>query len=63
MELVVAPRPTGFQRQREKGRTEEGRMKRKYQSMKTCSREKIWRSSMKNSTHWRWKTDEEGAGG
>lgn len=74
MEPVAAPMPTGFRGLREAGRTEEGRMmkkkkmnrrrrrKKKYRSMKTCSQEKIWRSSMRNSTHWCWRT-EEGAGG
>lgn len=61
----MVQRPTGFREQREAGRTEEGRMmmkrtmRRRYRWMRTCSREKIWRSLTRNSTHWRWKTERE----
>jgi len=62
---VVVPRPTDSQEQRVEGRTKEGKMKttrrkrRRFQWMKICSREKIWRSSMRNSTHWALKTEGE----
>ena len=64
-EPVVVPRPTDSQEQRVEGRTKEGKMKktrrkrRRFQWMKICSREKIWRSSMRNSTHWALKTEGE----
>lgn len=52
MELVVALRPMVFQEQKEVVR------KMRYPWMRTCSQEKTWRSLMRNSTQWHWRTEE-----
>lgn len=52
MELVVALRPMVFQKQKEAVR------KMRYPWMRTCSQEKTWRSLMRSSTQWHWRTEE-----
>lgn len=53
MELVVVLRPTVYQEQKEAARK-----MRRYPWMRTSSQEKTWRSLMKNSAQWHWRTEE-----
>lgn len=57
MELVVVLRPMVFQEQKKAVR-KTTTTRRRYPWMRTCSQEKTWRSSMKNSTQWHWRTEE-----
>lgn len=52
MELVAVLRPMVFLELKEAVR------KKRYPWMRTCSQEKIWRSLMRNSTQWHWRTEE-----
>lgn len=53
MGLAVVPRPMVYQEQKEAVRKT-----RRYPWMRTSSQEKTWRSSMKNSAQWHWRTEE-----
>lgn len=52
MEPVAVLRPMVFLEMKEAVRMM------RYPWMRTCSQEKIWKSLMRNSTQWHWRTEE-----
>lgn len=55
--MMVMEETKRDERKTERRRRREERGERRYRWMKTCSREKIWRSSTRNLTHWHWKIE------